>query len=97
MKWNKTLAIHQEILYIHMKKPEYTLKIFEDIWKEAKDLSFQEILYQYSPRTWKNLITFNLNFIIIDTFTKNHHKDVSQDDKIHKIIYHTRKIQVKFL
>ena len=29
----------------------------------------------------KKLITFNLNFIIIDTFTKKHHKDVSQHDK----------------
>ena len=35
-------------------------------------------------KTLKNLIMFNLNFILIDMFTKKHHKDVSQDEKIHK-------------
>ena len=56
--------------------------------KRSKRSLFSGNIVSIFTKNLKNLITFNLNFIIIDMSTKKHHKDISQDDKIHKIIYH---------
>ena len=48
--YSKTQTNHQKLSHENIS---IHVKIFENIWKETKDYSFQEIFYQYSPRTWK--------------------------------------------
>ena len=82
VKWNKTLTIHQEISYNHVKNISIHLK-YLNIYEKKQKIS---LFRKYFINTHQEHEKFNYiqpKFIIIDTFTKNHHKDVSQHDKFH--------------
>ena len=48
--YSKTQTNHQKLSHENISTH---VKIFENIWKETKDYSFQEIFHQYSPRNEK--------------------------------------------